>query len=176
MRLVPIGDADKSWSALKTNWRRAAEAAEEDFSTFALGPLAAIDALIAKSSGQAGLYGLIDSDGPHAFCQVNKLLIPRFDGPVLRARFMNVAPAYDFGTAGPGKYQQLLVELFSGIIWLAHNTVAASHVLFHLRSPSDAQYLAALQSAVADSPFQRFAINGAWVECDLRVRKPEEMM
>jgi len=176
MRLLPISDTDRSWTSLKSQWRRAAEMAEEDFSTFALGPFAMIDALIARSPGQAGLYGLFDGNVPHAFCQVNRLLMPKFEGPVLRARFMNVSPAYDSGTAGTGKYAQLLVELFSGVIWLSHNTMSANHVLFHLRSPSDAQFLAALQVAVPDSPFQRFAINGAWVECDLKVREQAEAM
>lgn len=174
MRLVAIGDADKSWPALKSQWRRATETAEEDYSTLALGPFAAIDALIARSPAQAGLYGLYEGDVPHAFCQVNKLLLHQFEGPVLRARFMNVAPLYDFGMAGSGKYEQLLVELFSGIIWLARNTMSAGHVLFHLRSPSDARFLAPLQGAATDSPFQRFAINGAWIGCDLKIRDEAE--
>jgi hypothetical protein len=94
----------------------------------------------------------------------------KFEGPVLRARFMTVSPIYDFGNADLATYAQVLVELFSGIVWLSRNTMSASHVLFHLRSPADAQFLAPLQAAVPDSPFAKFAIKGAWVECDLKVR------
>jgi hypothetical protein len=170
MRLMPISDADKSWPSLKSQWRRAAEGADEDFSTFALGPLAALDQLVMQGSGKAGLYGLYDGQVPHAFCQVNKLLMAKFEGPVLRARFMTVSPIYDFGTADLATYAQVLVELFSGVVWLSRNTMSASHVLFHLRSPADAQFLAPLQATVPDSPFAKFAIKGAWVECDLKVR------
>jgi hypothetical protein len=173
MRLQPVSDADKSWQSLKSQWRKAAESAEEDFSTYALGPLAALDHLIAQAPGRAGLYGLYDDQVPHAFCQVNKLLMHKFDGPVLRARFMTVSPLYDFGTADSSKYGQLLVELFSGIVWLSRNSMSANHVFFHLRSPADAQFLAPLRAAAADSPFERFAIKGAWVECDLKIHDPE---
>ena len=172
MRLLPISDADRSWGVLKAHWRKAAEAAEEDFSTYMTGSFAALDPLM--QSGKGGLYGLYDDSTARAFCQVNKLLMPKFEGPVLRARFMTISPAYDLGSAGAGQYGQLLVELFSGVVWLARNALAASHVLFHLRSPADAQFLAPLQTPVPDSPFQRFAIHGAWVECDLKLHELEE--
>ncbi|UZE50387.1 hypothetical protein [Rhodopseudomonas sp. P2A-2r] len=167
MRLLPI-DAEKTWASLKSQWRRAAEGLEEDFSSFSQGPFAALDPLMAQGAHKAGLYGLYDGSVPHAFCQVNKLLMHKFEGPVLRARFMTVSPTYDFGEADLAGYGQLLVELFSGIVWLSRNTMSAHHVLFHLRSPADAHFLAPLQAAVAASPFERFAIKGAWVECDLR--------
>jgi hypothetical protein len=173
MRLLPISDADRSWTSLKSQWRKAAEAAEEDFSTYTQGPFAILDPLML--GGKGGLYGLYDGTVPQAFCQVNKLLMPKFEGPVLRARFMTVSPAYDLGSAGLQKYGQLLIELFSGMVWLSRNALSASHVLFNLRSPADAQFLAPLQALVADSPFQRFAINGAWVECDLKLPALEEM-
>jgi hypothetical protein len=32
-----------------------------------------------------------------------------------------------------------------------------------------------LQAPVPDSPFQRFTINGAWVECDLKLPELETM-
>lgn len=172
MRLMPISDADRSWSALKSQWRKAADAAEQDFSTYATGAFAALDPLM--QTGKAGLYGLYDGSAAQAFCQVNKLLMPKFEGPVLRVRFMTVAPAYDLGLMTPASYGQLLVELFSGMVWLSRQTFSASHILFNLRSPADAQFLAPLQSPVPNSPFQRFAINGAWVECDLKLPALED--
>jgi hypothetical protein len=171
---MPISEADKNWGSLKAQWRKAAENADEDYSTFALGMMAAIDQQMQQGGGKAGLYGLYEGSVPHAFCQVNKLLIPRFEGPVLRARFMTVAPAYEFGSAGRDKYGQLLIELFSAMVWLSRDTMSASHILFHLRSPADAQFLAPLQAPVPTSPFDRFAINGAWVECDLKMPELEE--
>jgi hypothetical protein len=173
MRLMPISDADKNWGSLKAQWRKTAEAADQDFSTYALGSLVAID-LQMQQGGKAGLFGLYEGTVPHAFCQVHKLLIPRFEGPVLRARFMTVSPAYDFGSAGRDKYGQVLVELFSAMIWLSRDSMSASHILFHLRSPADSQFLSPLQAPVPNSPFDRFAINGAWVECDLKMPELEE--
>ena len=170
MRLLPISDADKSWISLKSQWRKIAEAAEEDFSTYAIGTFAALEPQM--QGGKGGLYGLYEGSVPHAFCQVNKLLMSKFEGPLLRARFMTVSPLYDFGTEDLGKYGQLLIDLFSGIVWLAHNTMTANHVFFHLRSPADAQFLAPLRMAAPNSPFERFAIKGAWVECDLKNREP----
>ena len=172
MRLVPISDADRSWGMLKAQWRKAAEAVEEDFSTYAIGTFAALDPLV--QSGKGGLYGLYEGSAPQAFCQVNKLLMPKFEGPVLRARFMTIAPGYDLGSTGADTYGQLLVELFSGVVWLSRNALAAHHVLFHLRRPADAQFLAPLQTPAPGSPFQRFAIHGAWVECDLKLPELEE--
>ncbi|QUS41635.1 hypothetical protein RPMA_24360 [Tardiphaga alba] len=169
---MPISDADRSWSSLKGQWRKAAEAIEEDFSTYVIGTFAALDPLV--QSGKGGLYGLYEGTVPQAFCQVNKLLMPKFEGPVLRARFMTVSPAYDLGSASAEKYGQLLVELFSGMVWLSRNALSASHVLFHLRSPADAHFLAPLQTPVPSSPFQRFAIHGAWVECDLKLPELED--
>lgn len=173
MRLLPITDADRSWASLKSQWRKAAEAAEEDFSAYTQGMFAALEPVM--QSGKGGLYGLYEGTVPQAFCQVSKLLMPKFEGPVLRCRFMTVSPAYDLGHAGLDKYGQLLIELFSGMVWLSRNALSASHVQFQLRSPADAQFLAPLQAPVPDSPFQRFAINGAWVECDLKLPELETM-
>lgn len=172
MRLLPVSDADRSWAKLKSHWRKAADAVDEDFSTYALGTFAALDPLV--QSGKGNLYGLYDSVGARAFCQVSKLLMPKFEGPVLRARFMTIAPDYDLGIAGADTYGQLLIELFSGVVWLSRHALAAHHVWFHMRSPADAQFLAPLQTPVPDSPFQRFAIRGAWVECDLKLHELEE--
>jgi hypothetical protein len=61
------------------------------------------------------------------------------------------------------------------MIWLSRNALSASHIQFHLRSPADAQFLAPLQAPVPNSPFQRFSINGAWVECDLKLPELETM-
>jgi hypothetical protein len=174
MRILPISDADRSWTSLKSQWRKAAEAAEEDFSIYSQGIFAALEPMM--QGGKGGLYGLYDGTVPQAFCQVSKLLMPKFEGPVLRCRFMMVSPAYDLGTSGGlGAYGQLLVELFSGMVWLSRNALSASHVQFHLRSPADAQFLAPLQAASPDSPFERFAIRGAWVECDLKLPELETM-
>jgi hypothetical protein len=45
MRLVPMKDADKSWRAVKAQWKKDAESVGEDFSTFSMGSYAAFDHL-----------------------------------------------------------------------------------------------------------------------------------
>ena len=45
MRLLPMKDADKSWRAVKAQWKKDAEGVGEDFSTFSMGSYAAFDAL-----------------------------------------------------------------------------------------------------------------------------------
>jgi hypothetical protein len=168
VRLVPIGETGSAWQSLKAQWKTEAEGAGEDFSTFAIGTFSALDPLAAQEPAKSGLHGLYDGSRAHAFCQVNRLLMPRYSAPVLRARFATVSPAYDVGLHGVGGYAQVLVSLFSGVVWLSRNKLAADHVRFHLRSPGDAQFFAALQINTDLSPFSSFTTRGAWVECSLK--------
>lgn len=168
MRLMPVSDSDNSWRMLKAQWKKDAEVAGEDFSTFAVGTFAALDPLALQEPSKAGLYGLFDGKTAHAFCQVNRLLTSKYPTPLLRARFATVSPTYDVGLADVNGYAQVLVALFSGVIWLSRNTLAADHVRFHLRSPGDAQFFAALQISTPMSPFSKLTIKGAWLECSLK--------
>jgi hypothetical protein len=61
-----------------------------------------------------------------------------------------------------------MVGLFSGVVWLARTALGSRIIQFHLRSPSDAQYFAALQVAAPLSPFAKFSCKGAWIECMLK--------
>lgn len=169
MRLVPISENGSAWRNLKAQWKEESERAGEEFSTFAIGTFGALDPLAAQDPAKAGLYGLYeDDDQVHAFCQINRLLMPSYPTPVLRARFATVSPAYDVGLHGVGGYSRVLVALFSGVIWLARNKLLADYVRFHLRSPGDGQFFAALQIKSDLSPFSSFNIRGAWVECTFR--------
>ena len=73
----------------------------------------------------------------------------KFPSPILRARFIVVSPVYELGIADAGQYAQMMVALFSGIIWLSRDTMTASHIRFFLKSPGDSQFFSALQ---ADTP------------------------
>lgn len=167
MRLVPMRDADKSWRAVKAQWKKDAESVGEDFSTFSMGSYAAFDALT-KDGDHPTLYCLSDGERIHAACQVSRLMMSKFPTPILRARFISVSPIYELGMLDAGQYAQMMVALFSGIVWLSRDTLSAGHIRFFLKSPADSQFFAALQAATALSPFSKFTIEGGLIECSLK--------
>jgi len=117
MRLLPMKEPDKAWRSVKAQWKKDAEGVGEDFSTFASGSYAAFDSLI-KDNSNPSLYCLSDGERVHAVCQVSRLMMSKYSTPMLRARFVSVSPVYELGLAGAGEYAQIMVALFSGIVWL----------------------------------------------------------
>ena len=173
MRLQPM-IPDKSWRSTKAQWKKDAESVGEDFSTFSSGSYAAFDALT-RDGDNPTLYCLSDGEKIHAACQVSRLMMSKFPTPILRARFVVVSPIYELGVAEAGQYAQTLVALFSGIVWLSRDTLAAGHIRFFLKSPGDAQFFAALRVVTELSPFSAFTIDGALIECSLKEAEvPEE--
>ncbi|MDW4691844.1 hypothetical protein NQ237_25295, partial [Escherichia coli] len=83
------------------------------------------EALTAREGDSQGLYHLTDGERVHAVCQVRRLLMSRYSAPALSARFVNVSPIYDLGIAGAGDYAQMLVALFSGVVWLSRDALSA---------------------------------------------------
>ena len=167
MRLLPMKDPDRSWRSIKAQWKKDAESVGEDFSTFSMGSLTAFDGLT-KDGDHPSLYCLSDGERVHAACQVSRLMMSKFPSPILRARFILVSPVYELGIADAGQYAQMMVALFSGIIWLSRDTMTASHIRFFLKSPGDAQFFAALRVVTELSPFSAFTIDGALIECSLK--------
>ena len=146
MRLLPMKEPDRSWRSIKGQWKKDAESVGEDFSTFSTGSFTAYDGLT-KDGDHPSLYCLSDGERIHAACQVSRLMMSKFPSPILRARFILVSPIYELGIADAGQYAQMMVALFSGIVWLSRDTMSASHIRFFLKSPGDSQYFAALQAA-----------------------------
>ena len=95
-------------------------------------------------------------------------MMSKFPSPILRARFIVVSPVYELGIADAGQYAQMMVALFSGIIWLSRDTMTASHIRFFLKSPGDSQFFSALQTDTPMSPFSKFTIDGGLIECSLK--------
>jgi len=173
MRLVPMKDADKSWRAVKAQWKKDAESVGEDFSTFSMGSYAAFDGLT-KDGDHPTLYCLSDGEKVHAACQVSRLMMSKFPTPILRARFVSVSPIYELGVTDAGQYAQVMVALFSGIVWLSRDSLSAGHIRFFLKSPGDSQFFAALQAATLLSPFSKFSIEGTLIECSLKEAEASE--
>src|SRR5947209_19988577 len=124
MRLVSMKDADKSWRAVKAQWKKDAESVGEDFTTFSMGSYAAFDGLT-KDGDHPTLYCLSDGEKVHAACQVSRLMMSKFPTPILRARFISVSPIYELGVADAGQSAQIIVALFSGIVSLSWDSVSA---------------------------------------------------
>ncbi len=167
MRLLPMRDPDRSWRSIKGQWKKDAESVGEDFSTFSTGIFSAYDALT-KDGDNPNLYCLSDGERVHAACQVSRLMMSKFPNPILRARFIVVSPIYDLGIADAAKYAQMMVALFSGIVWLSRDTMTASHIRFFLKSPGDSQFFAPLRAATESSLFSEFTIEGGLIECSLK--------
>ena len=166
MRLLPLRDPERSWRNIKAQWKKDAEGVGEEFATFAGN--AVFDALTSKEGDNQGLYYLTDGERVHALCQVRRMLMSKYPTPALSARFVNVSPLYELGLAGASDYAQVLVALFSGVVWLSRDALAASHIRFFLKSPGDSQFFAALKVETPLSPFSRFTIEGALIECSLK--------
>jgi len=167
MRLLPMKEPDRSWRAIKGQWKKDAESVGEDFSTFSTGIFASYDALT-KDGDNPNLYCLSDGERVHAACQVSRLMMSKFPNPILRARFIVVSPIYELGIADGSQYAQMMVALFSGIVWLSRDTMTASHIRFFLRSPGDAQFFAALRASAPGALFSEFTLGGALIECSLK--------
>jgi hypothetical protein len=167
MRLLPMKEPDRSWRSTKAQWKKDAESVGEDFSTFSMGSFTAFDALTREGDNHT-LYCLSDGERIHAACQVSRLMMSKFPTPILRARLVVVSPVYELGLADAGQYAQILVALFSGIVWLSKDALSAGHIRFFLKSPGDAQFFAALQGSTPLSPFSKFTIEGALIECSLK--------
>jgi hypothetical protein len=166
MRLLPIKDPERSWRTIKAQWKKDAEGVGEEFASFA--GIAAFDALASREGDNPGLYCLTSGERFHAVCQIRRLLMSKYQEPILRARFVNVSPSYEFGQAGTHEYAQMLVALFSGVVWLSREALTATHIRFFLKSPGDSQFFAALQAATPMSPFSKFTIEGALIECSMK--------
>ena len=172
MRLLPMKDPDRSWRSIKGQWKKDAESVSEDFSTFSTGTYSAYDAMTKDGDGP-NLYCLSDGQRVHAACQVSRLMMSKFPNPILRARFIVVSPVYELGIADAGKYAQMMVALFSGIVWLSRDTMTASHIRFFLKSPGDALFFSALRASAPGALFSEFTINGALIECSLKEAEAE---
>jgi hypothetical protein len=173
MRLLPMKEPDKAWRSIKSQWKKDAEAVGEDYSTLAMGSYAVIDGLV-KDDKNPSLFCLSEGDRSHAVCQVSRIMMSKYPAPTLRARFTTLSPVYELGIADLAHYAQIMVALFSGIVWLSRDTMSGSHIRFFLKSPGDAQFFAALRVESPLSPFSKFTIDGSLIECSMREAETAE--
>jgi len=61
-----------------------------------------------------------------------------------------------------------------GLCWLAQSDPVIAAIRFFLKSPGDSQFFAALQASTPQSPFSKFTIEGALIECSLKEAEASE--
>jgi hypothetical protein len=164
MALVPLSDEDGSWGRLKDAWRAQCEHYGEDFDNYAVGTFSVLNSLAAEGHPRAAIFGVEENGQIIAICQPNRALIPGYPSHVLRVRLLTVCPHYDFSDIGVEEYATLLVELFNGVLELSNGEMEAKYLKFHLRSPADVQFFAALRVPLAQVPvFAEVDVKGMWL-------------
>lgn len=155
---------DGSWPAFVLDWQSQCEKAGEDFAAYAVGSFDVLSGLATAPEKNAAVYALM-KDGQHdAVCQVNCTSLPGYDGPVLRVRMMLLSPDFDFGIRPIEHYGPTLVHIFMGIYILSEGEMASRHIKFHLRSPADRAFFAAIgESLTGVGTFEKVELSGAWL-------------
>lgn len=162
--LTRLSGADGSWARFKDDWRAQCANYGEDFDLYASGAFTVLDDLAANPEPRSGIFALVRNGKFAAVCQANVTPLPGYDGPVLRIRMMLLSPDYDFGEISVDEYAIVLIDMFSGVMELSHTDMPARHVKFHLRSPADRQFFAALGRHLDASPaLESVQMRGGWL-------------
>jgi hypothetical protein len=156
---------DGSWQRFLRDWEAQCARLGEDFESYHVSPIQVVqDLTIGDPEPDAGVFGLEDESGFHAICQVNCANIPGYAGKVLRVRMMYFSPSYDLGERGIEDYAIVLIRLFTEILALSNGEMQAPHIKFHLRSPADRQFFAALGTQLDKTKaFASVGTRGAWL-------------
>lgn len=155
-----------TWDAFETDWRAQCESLGEDFEFYAGSTFSVIGDLVAREQRNAGVFALKIGDKYPAMCQVNKAGLPRYDSPVLRTRYMTLAPEYDLADRTITDYGDVLLSLLFEVLKLAYldDNLECQHIKFHLRSPQDAAFFAALGRHMKERDlFASIETKGMWL-------------
>ena len=85
---------------------------------------------------------------------------------MLRVRFITLSPDFDLNDKPINEYGSVLVALLGEILGLAYfdEDLSAMHIKFHLRSPADQQFFAALGAGLRErNVFESIQTRGAWL-------------
>lgn len=164
MALKKLDMADGSWPEFVADWKSQCERAHEDFAQYAVGSFDVLSGLATAPEKNAGVYALRLEDAHAAVCQANCTGLPGYDGPVLRVRMILLSPDYDFGSKTVEEYGNVLVGMFMGIFALSEGEMPSRYIKFHLRSPADRNFFAAIGSGLNGSgAFEKVELSGAWL-------------
>lgn len=165
-KLVRLLKEDGTWDAFESNWRDQCSTLGEEFEGYAGSTFSIVRDLVEKEKRSAGLFGLEHGGKFSAMCQVNRAGLPKYDSPVLRTRFMTLSPEYDLTDKTIAEYGDILVALLGEVIGLAFldSELEAKHIKFHLRSPADIAFFAALGKGIRERDlFASIETRGMWL-------------
>lgn len=155
-----------TWDEFEADWRGQCDALGEDFDFYAGSTFTVVSDLIASEKRNAGVFALKMDGVFAAMCQINKAGLPKYDSPVLRTRYMTLAPEYDLTEKPISEYGNVLVSLLFEVLRLAmfDKELNCQHVKFHLRSPQDVPFFAALGRRMRDRDlFASVETRGMWL-------------
>lgn len=165
-KLVRLLKDDGTWTEFEADWKRQCEQLGEDFDSYAGSTFSVISDLVEKEQKKAGVFGLKIGNSYSAMCQVNKAGLPKYDSPVLRTRYMTLSPEYDLTNKTISEYGDVLVALLAEVMGLAilDKELECRHVKFHLRSPADIPFFAAIGKGIKERDvFDAIETRGMWL-------------
>jgi len=166
VKMIRLLKEDGTWDAFEADWRGQCDKLSEDFDSYAGSTFSIVRELVEERKRNAGVFGLKIDDKFAAMCQINKAGLPKYDSPVLRTRFMTLSPEYDLTNKTIAEYGDVLVELLMGVIELSviDEELHANHIKFHLRSPADIPFFAAIGRGIKEHDvFASIETRGMWL-------------
>lgn len=155
---------DGTWPEFVLDWQAQCEKAGEDFAAYAVGSFDVLSGLATAPEPDAGVYALKKGGTHDAICQANCTGLPGYDGPVLRVRMMLLSPDFDFGVKPIEQYGSTLINMFLGIYILSETEMMARHIKFHLKSPNDRSFFAAIGERLnGEEQFEKVEVRGSWL-------------
>jgi len=155
-----------TWQEFEADWRAQCDAIGEDFEFYAGSTIAVVGDLISSEQKNAGVFGLKIDGSYAAMCQINRAGLPKYDSPVLRTRFMTLAPDYDLTDKSSTEYGNVLVSLLFEVVKLAitDDGLGSKHIKFHLPSPQDVPFFSALGRHIKERDvFASIETRGMWL-------------
>jgi hypothetical protein len=156
-----------TYADLLESWRAETEELGEDFEIFSDIPVSVFQQIAEKDSANTALYAAQAADGSFgAVCMLNHARIPGYDGPVLRVRHILLSPKFDLTDMPLSEYSDVLFTILSGVIVYSDDDVnmRANHIKFHLRSPADMQFFAAVGKQLSGAQIYRSVqTRGSWL-------------
>lgn len=166
-KFLRLGEEGTSYEGLLASWRTETEALGEDFEIFSAIPVSVFQQIAEKDANSTALYAARANDGSFgAVCMLNHARIPGYDGPVLRVRHILLSPKFDLTDVSLSEYSDVLFTILSGVIHCSDHDdrMKANYIKFHLRSPADVQFFAAVGKALSGaSVYRSVHSSGAWL-------------
>jgi len=165
-KYIQLLETDGTWDAFRDDWEGQCGNHEEDFSDYAANTFSVIGDIIKTEHQKAGVFAFCEDDKHMAICQINVAGLPKYDSPVMRARYLTLCPDIDFGDTTIDQYAKVLAHAFSGILALSdrEDSYGAKHIKFHLRSPADRNFFTLLGQGLNDSEeFASVQTVGTWL-------------